>query len=804
MATLMSLCAADAQESDQIGNPVQFEEIVVTAANGELSRIRSSVSVSTLDPEQIQESVPSNAADILRNVPGLIVQASGGEGNANIFVRGLPESGGAKFTQFQEDGLPVLDFGDIDFGTADTFVRADYNIDRLEVIRGGPAATFASNAPGGVFNFISRTGDVAGGNIGLTSGLDFYQERLDADYGMPLDDQWRFHIGGFYRWGEGPRTVGYTAENGGQLKGNVTRIFEDGFVRLNFKLLDDRTPVFLPMPISITGSNSNPNIASLPGFDILSGAMQSQYFPADNAIDKNGNRLRTDLSDGYDSQSEVIGGEASFNLPGGWKLGDKIRAAATSGRFVGPYPTEVAPAGTLASQIGGAGATLRYATGPLAGQPITNPAALAGNGLAVEMLLFDVTLDNLDNGSNDFQLTKAIETEDFGTTHLTFGYFKSWQNIVEDWHWNTYLEEVKGQGAALLDVVNASGKPVTQQGLVAYGEPPFGNCCIRSYDLHYDTDAPYFALDWEYGPVNFDGSVRYDISRASGTYAANSGTTAFDVNGDGVIEPPETAVPIVNRAAALPVDYTKRYLSYSIGVNYLLNPDLALFARVSEGGRANAERLLFGGGILPNGDVATPVAVNRVQQVEGGVKWRSKNFSEFVTFFHTSTEDTNQDITSRLAANEFVNRTYDAKGIELESNFHIDRFSLSAGVTYTDSRIASDQITPGDVGNAIDPFFLYQFTAAYTAEDYAIGLNVIGQSHTPQGLLVAPGFAQVNAVASYQLTDALRFTLSANNLLNTIGLTEIPNGPSGVTANGLSTARSINGRTIMSSLKYSF
>ncbi|TXD97310.1 hypothetical protein FUT87_05120 [Mitsuaria sp. TWR114] len=34
-------------------------------------------------------------------------------------------------------GLPVLLFGDIAFGTADQFLRADVNIDRLEVVRGG-------------------------------------------------------------------------------------------------------------------------------------------------------------------------------------------------------------------------------------------------------------------------------------------------------------------------------------------------------------------------------------------------------------------------------------------------------------------------------------------------------------------------------------------------------------------------------------------------------------------------------------------------------------------------------------------
>ncbi|WP_227871427.1 TonB-dependent receptor plug domain-containing protein [Novimethylophilus kurashikiensis] len=128
-------------------SPVNLDTVVVTATANPLTSMRSSVAASILTQDQIEQSVPGNAAEILNNVPGLLVQSSGGEGNANATARGLPLSGGAKLMQYQEDGLPVLDFGDIDFGTADTFVRADYNLDRLEVIRGGSAATFASNAP---------------------------------------------------------------------------------------------------------------------------------------------------------------------------------------------------------------------------------------------------------------------------------------------------------------------------------------------------------------------------------------------------------------------------------------------------------------------------------------------------------------------------------------------------------------------------------------------------------------------------------------------------------------------------------
>ncbi|MFX8633163.1 hypothetical protein ABTM26_19440, partial [Acinetobacter baumannii] len=89
-----------------------------------------------------------------------------------------------------------------------------------------------SNSPGGVINLISKTGEQEGGALQLAAGLDHDLRRADFDYGAPLGGGWRFHVGGFYREGEGPRHVGYSAFQGGQVKFNVTRQFANGYVRL--------------------------------------------------------------------------------------------------------------------------------------------------------------------------------------------------------------------------------------------------------------------------------------------------------------------------------------------------------------------------------------------------------------------------------------------------------------------------------------------------------------------------------------------------------------------------------------------
>ena len=229
--------AAPAADTQATAEEQAKDEIVVTAVARGQNRLDSSVSVSSINAGAIANAAPRSAAELFRSLPGIRSESSGGEGNANIQVRGIPIStGGAKFLQLQEDGLPVLEFGDIAFANADIFLRTDFNIARVEAVRGGSASTFASNSPGGVINLISKTGGQEsggreGGSIQGTVGLDYGEYRIDTDYAGKLSDSVNYHIGGFYRVGEGPRRAGYDGNKGGQIRGNVTKTFDGGFFR---------------------------------------------------------------------------------------------------------------------------------------------------------------------------------------------------------------------------------------------------------------------------------------------------------------------------------------------------------------------------------------------------------------------------------------------------------------------------------------------------------------------------------------------------------------------------------------------
>lgn len=795
--------AAGAQvPSEATAESSSKDDIIVTAVARGQNRLDSSVSVSSLNADAIANAAPRSVAELFRSLPGIRSESSGGEGNANIAVRGLPvASGGAKFLQLQEDGLPILEYGDIAFANADIFLRADFNVARVEAVRGGSASTFASNSPGGVINLISKTGEQEGGSIQGTVGLDYGEYRLDADYGGKLSDTLRFNVGGFYRVGEGPRRAGYDGNKGGQIRGNITKTFDRGFFRINVKYLDDRAIAYLPSPVRVTGSNSNPSYSSLPGLSANNDTIHSIYFTRAVTLDGANNREVDDIRDGMHPIVKAIGFETEFEVADGWKVSDKFRYSDISGRFISPFPATVDTAQNLANAIGGPGAIVSYANGPNAGQLYANPTT----SNAIGVVLFNTKLNNLDNITNDLRVNRRFNAG-AGTIDLSAGFYKSRQTINVDWTWSSYLLDAKGDNAALLNVQAANGASRTDNGLVAYGASFFGNCCRRSYNVDYDTNAPFASIGYTGGGLNLDASVRYDTGSARGFVVGDGPVTSFDVDGNGTISYPETQTTIIPLNRPQPVNYTFHYTSYSFGANYRLANDLSLFARYSRGGRANADRFLFNpNNVSPTSGQLRPGArpVDFVQQAEAGVKYSHAGLNLYGTAFWAKTAEQNFEATSQ----RFFDRTYRAYGLELEGSYRLGGFSLAANGTFTKAKILSDTVTPAVVGNRPrrQAEFVYKITPQYTTGLFTIGASAIGttSSYTQDtNQLKLPGFTQVNAFLSVRPLERVQVSINANNLFNTTGFTEAEEAA--IPANGIVRARSINGRTIAAAVKLDF
>lgn len=771
----------------------------------------SAISTSSLRSAEIDKIGARSISEILRVIPGIRSEAATGEGSANITIRGLPiASTGAKFLQLQEDGLPILEFGDIAFSTADTFLRADLNLAAVEAIRGGSASTFASNSPGGIVNFISKTGDVEGGAVQVSAGLDYGMRRVDFDYGAKISDTLRFHVGGFYRDGEGPRSTGFNSTRGGQIKLNVTKEFEGGYIRFYGKYMDDVTPAYDITPIAVSGTNSDPVYSNIPNYDVRNDTLFSRNFQSLLTLDGNNQPVLDDVTAGQHPIVKSVGIEAKFELAG-WDVTEKFRYADMSNHYMGIYYTQFMPAAMMPAAFGAPGGTLRYASGPSAGQVITNPATLNGNGLGALMMIADTDLNSLNNVTNDIRASKVWNLGGNDLT-TTFGLYASQQTIDSDWNWATVLSGIAGNGdGQLLDVATATGVRITQDGTLRYGSPTNPAQFNRGYKLDYTTTAPFASVNLKIGGVAIGGSIRYDFGKAGGTVlgydlgGGRIGTAPVDINRDGVIAVPEMQVAVLPLTRPAPVDYTYGYLSYSTGINWRIAEELAVFARYSRGGRANADRIQFGPFIsTADGSlIDKDAAVDVVHQAEAGVKYRTDNLSLNLTGFWAKAEDTNLDPTT----GQPLVRDFKAMGAEFEGSYRIGIFSVTAGATYTDAEITRDALTPAVEGNVPQhqAKLIYQVMPQITTEMFDLGASIVGTTGswaTAANTLKVPGYTTTNAFVQFRPLDRVTLALNAANLFDVIAITAIDDAV--IPAVGVARAHVLNGRTISASIRFDF
>lgn len=770
-----------------------LDEVIVTGVTNPKSRIESSVSVTTIRPKTIEQSAPRTTAEIFRTVPGIRSESSGGEGNSNIAVRGVPvSSGGSKYVQLQEDGLPVLLFGDISFGTADIFTRYDKNIGRIEAIRGGSASTLSSNSPGAIINLISKTGKIEGGSLGTSFGVDYGNFRTDFDYGAPIGKDLYFHMGGFYRVGEGIRDAGYTANNGGQFKLNITKEFDKGYVRVYAKYLNDRTIAYLPNPIQVTGTNANPNFENAPNFDANNQTLHTPFLSQNLGLGESGELRRSNVSDGMSPISTSIGIAASFDLGDNFKITNNGRFSANRGGFNSPFPASVATASDFLADsfaTDNGYASLAFANGD---------GAVAPNTLIAPVVLFDTQLNDFNNFMNDIRLTKK-----FNSVDVTLGYFKGIQNISMSWLWNSYILEASGDNARLINAIDASGNALTSNGLAGYGAAFFGNCCQRSYDTRYNTSAPYVAVAIEASEkLNFDASLRYDRGQVDGSFSGPV-TSEFDINNDGNISLAEETVQSIDLANPTTVNYDYNYVSYSLGANFKLKDTEAVFARLSRGASAKADRILFAGLDYTNSDRIN--ALDFLNQAEIGYKRGFENGSIYATLFSATTiEEGGFEATS----NSIIENDYKSVGIEIEGTYRVNNLNFRGGLTFTDAKVDSG-VNEGNKPRR-QPDFIYNFLPTYNfgkIKQHSFGLSFIGQSKAfaqDSNELVLPGFVIINSVFNIGVTEKLNANLSINNLFDSLGITESEEGSITEGEVNFLRVRPVPGRSISFGINYNF
>ncbi|MFC4654960.1 TonB-dependent receptor [Rheinheimera marina] len=740
-----------------------FETIVVTGSVPGRTQIESAIAVTTVDAEMIKDFQPSSESEVFRMIPGIQVSGTAGPGgNSNIAVRGLPvATGGSPFVQIQEDGLPTVLFGDMNFGNNDYWTRFDSSVDRVEGVRGGTAGTFSSQSPGAIINYISNYGEVEGGLLRLTTGLGYDEKKLDFRQGGALSDNVNYHLGGYVKQGKGPLDAGFNVSESAQIKANLTKYFGDAnYVRFLVKVADTQEPNYTGAPaLADYDGHSFSNLRPYPGFDGRSQSNYSIHNQEFMIVNRSGDLERVEMS-GITTEALALGNELHYEFSNNLVLDNKMRWTDMSGGFTSPFLNVVSTSSVIGSSLNGATVgSIRYANGPLAGTLYDQD--YLNNNTNVHTSMRDV-------GSfvNDLALSKEYELGDQLVTARA-GYFYMNQNIASDWHTNRTFSELSGNNPAMLELFDTSGNQLTANGIAGFNNN-WGSCCARDYDLAYTDTAPYLALDLDNDLFTLDASVRRDTVDASGW--ALSGGSEFSTLVSGV------AIPtIIANGSQENLDYSVSYSSWTVGGLYKLNEDTSFFTRASKGGRFNADRQIASGKINADGSLnqaGQTAAVDFVHQYELGVKRRGDvldgYYSLELTLLKGDFKQSTYELSATLcggAGGCVIDAEYKSQGAEILGTLRLGDFSLVGNATYSDAEKKSAGSSSWVRADGI-PDLIYTLSSNYHINDQWItGLNVTGQTTAIDGAgNEYPSNYTLGANLKYSPTDNLQFGLQVYNL----------------------------------------
>ncbi len=853
-----SVIALNAVAQDNENNTSAEEELIVTGVptGGAASKLETSISVSTISTEDIAKSAPRGTAEVFRNLPGIRAESSAGGGNSNLSVRGIPLStGGSKFLSLHEDGLPVLLTGDGNFSPSDGWIKTDASLRRVESVRGGTAGTLTPSGPGGIINMITNTGEEEGGLISFTFGLDYDDLRSDFAFGHHINESTRMFLGGHWQDGGNYRNIDYTPVSGGQVKFNLTHEFNQGFVRFYLKHIDKKEVTFFPQPWEVKNHTFSGD--GHPGLDGNSETLYSSALLNAPQLDGDGTLRLTDYRNGIHIQSDSFGVEFSYDLGEGWRFDNKFRKSSNTGVFTGLFPYNFfTDADAYYTSLGADPDAVTIFNGPDQGAAANNAGlqSLYGNNTLVALAGFDVDYDDMGNLVNEAKLNKTFEVGE-GTVDVTGGYFYMHQAFRQDWHWTNHVTTLTND-AALLNIPG-----VTLNGAQGFGQAFgwSGNNIRLDFDNVYT--APFAAISFNFDPITIDASVRQETVAGDGFYNGSGAGCSYDYNGNGTIEPQEQNTNCPDPTNTNFANYEASNTAWSVGANYLLNDDISVFARVSDGAAINFDRMIQGGSLEPNGSVFSDETVfDSSEQFEIGTKMFLGDLKLFVTYFNADTKESNTSVTGG-GPTVVILREYASQGVEFEFDYSKGMFKLNGSVTLTDAEISkgtsqnpsnaigSDAngdgvISLDEIGsdfNTTDPAgttyaisqsvpidvsgntprrqadWIFNITPSVLFSDTAeVGFNFNGTGDSfseDTNLATQEGFIVTNFFANYDFSENVSVSLNVNNLFDEVGVTESKNDVDAGNAvryqvdengNGISMARSINGRTSSLTLSMRF
>jgi outer membrane receptor protein involved in Fe transport len=460
---------------------MELESVIVTGVFDQRTKLESSVAITTLSPKIIEQRAARGTGDLLQAIPGIWTDNSSGEVGSKVVARGLAPVGndqiGFQYLSLQEEGLPVMG-AQMGFALVDMFHRNDLNTGRFEAIRGGSAAITSANSPGGIFNFISKTGGAKFAGSAAASASIYNNnntlKRFDVEFGGPLSSKgWGYHLGGFYRVDAGARNTPFNANEGGQIKGNITKQFAKGMFKVYGKYLNDQNTYFKEIALKndlsagYDGGFGDPvDINNSTTFiDVTADVPLATDYRKENATNPT---RRFDAKNGIQNKNWSVGAELTTEIGKGWGLSLKAKHSDFDQAYLqyqGNIVIPVVPSLSKANNLGylqfGAGTLINPTTyanvpapfngqiqGSFVGSVLSPTYYDAKTGEVLAKVIGGALDPNTPNKLGNFLLTTAplnmynqvkdniaslAVTKEAGVHQITLGTFYSQTSINTQW-----------------------------------------------------------------------------------------------------------------------------------------------------------------------------------------------------------------------------------------------------------------------------------------------------------------------------------------------------------------------------------
>lgn len=798
-----------------IEDATSLAEVIITGVFDQRTAMESSIAISSVTSKQMERMAPTSSADLLKNIPGVYVNQARGEIWNTVYSRGISagsidNANGYYYVSMQEDGLSVTN---INMGV-DYFLRADIMTQKVEAVRGGTASILGANAPGGIFNYITKTGgSVFGAEVRAKYGLEgngknpYY--RVDATFGGPISKTLTYSIGGFYRNSQGARDPGYSMNNGGQIRGNLLKTYGSGSLKIYGKYLNDKNAVaeFIP-----TQGWDNPKIPN--GFS----KYDSYYLPdVTLQIPINDTGTRTFKStDKIHSIDKTIG--LTWNQELGSNFSIKNDARFSKKSVVQNIPAVVTPFATdgflfyaiphLLGNFGNYSFTDRV-NGNLIGNVVQgfDPTLLPGPPFTFTALpgndfpgsnvqansLFFLPLFYSENKRTEFAdqfvLSKKLENMSFNIGAFISNTKADIIGAGQDFGIGVGTMQDKPH---LTDIVLNGTKQVTDpNGFMDVGRDGTNISQTTQSQL-----ALFFGHDWSINEaLNFDWGVRYEHSTSKGfnaiavpnalrddpTYGGRDGDPATLYDNGGGTEGPH-----------LNYDFGINTLSFSGGLNYKLNDNHALYIRYSQGNKSpdvNFYTNLTTPFLVEN----TKPEAQRVSQVEVGFKIKTEKLRLTATPFYSVLSNVPQSPTFTNESGAYYNpppfyNKYNTTGVELETNYAFTRKWLIRLNGVVQRSIATvyktwQENAPGQADDTIVDFsgnetdnnanLIFNINPIYNGDKFYASLNFSymgARQANVSNAFILPAFNTLDLSIGYDVSKHFRLQGNINNLLDSYGI----------------------------------